>query len=80
MHQLGNIWQDRFGLMHAEYLSVWKIIPPFVTECKGVCDCVRMWLKSVAELCKTIQVRCADVCENGSDDGGRQWIELAICV
>ena len=31
MHQLGNIWQDRFGLMHAEYLSVMGIIPPFVT-------------------------------------------------
>jgi hypothetical protein len=38
MHQLGNIWQDRFGLMHAEYLSVNKIIPPFVTVCKAVCD------------------------------------------
>jgi hypothetical protein len=38
MHQLGNIWQDRFGLMHAEYLSVMGIIPQFVTECKGVCD------------------------------------------
>ena len=40
MHQLGNIWQDRFGLMHAEYLSVMKIITQFVTECKGVCNCV----------------------------------------
>jgi hypothetical protein len=54
MHQLGNIWQDRFGLMHAEYLSVMGIITPFVTECKGVWIKWAVWRKSVAELWETI--------------------------
>ena len=36
MHQLGNIWQDRFGLMHAEYLSVCAKMSGFVTVCLSV--------------------------------------------